>query len=76
MILVTGGTCFLGHHLIPALQQAGYPVKALVRTTSDVKFLSQYHIETVAGDLLNRDSLVDAMEGCRYVIHAGGLFRL
>jgi dihydroflavonol-4-reductase len=76
MILVTGGTGFLGHHLIPALQQAGYPVKVLVRSSSDVEFLHRCRVETAAGDLNNRDSLVAAMEGCRYVIHAGGLFRL
>lgn len=76
MILVTGGTGFLGHHLIPALRQAGYPVKALVRSTSEIGFLRSCNVETAAGDLLDRDSLVEAMQGCRYVIHAGGLFRL
>src|SRR5512134_2094535 len=76
IILVTGGTGFLGHHLIPALRQAGYPVKALVRSTSEIGFLRSCNVETAAGDLLDRDSLVEAMQGCRYVIHAGGLFRL
>ncbi len=76
MIFVTGATGFLGHHLIPTLTQAGFPVRALVRTTSQSDFLKQYEVETVVGDLLNRDSLMEAMKGCRYVIHAGGLFRL
>ena len=77
MIFVTGATGFLGHHLIPALTQAGYQVRALVRTTSQTEFLKQHpNVETVAGDLLDRDSLVAAMKGCQQVIHAGGLFRL
>jgi dihydroflavonol-4-reductase len=76
MILVTGATGFLGHHLVPALKQAGYPVKALVRTTSQVDFLAAQGVETVVGDLQNRDSLIDNLKGCKYVIHAAGLFRL
>ncbi|HLF00867.1 MAG TPA: NAD-dependent epimerase/dehydratase family protein [Anaerolineales bacterium] len=76
MIFVTGATGFLGHHLIPALTQTGHPVRALVRPTSRADFLKQYNVEIVTGDLLNRDSLIAAMKGCKSVIHAGGLFRL
>ncbi|MBM4425465.1 MAG: NAD-dependent epimerase/dehydratase family protein [Chloroflexi bacterium] len=76
MIFVTGATGFLGHHLIPALKQAGYQIKALVRPTSRADFLQAQNVETAAGDLLDRDSLIEAMKGCRYVIHGGGLFRL
>jgi dihydroflavonol-4-reductase len=76
MILVTGATGFLGHHLVPALKAAGYPVKVLVRSTSDVEFLQQHGVETVVGDLQDRDSLIAAMKNTRYVIHAAGLFRL
>jgi dihydroflavonol-4-reductase len=76
MILVTGATGFLGHHLVPALQQAGQPVRALVRSTSQSDFLTRQGVETVLGDLQDRDSLIAAMKGCKSVIHAAGLFRL
>jgi len=76
MIFVTGATGFLGHNLVPALVQAGHQVRALVRPTSNVDFLKQLNVETVAGDLNDRDALIEAMKGSRYVIHAGGLFRL
>lgn len=76
MVFVTGATGFLGHHLIPALKQAGYPVKALVRRTSNTAFLQEQGVETVVGDLQDRDSLIAAMQGCKQVIHAAGLFRL
>lgn len=76
MIFVTGATGFLGHHLIPALTTAGYGIRALVRSTSDTEFLKTYgNVELVVGDVQDRDSILNAMEGCRYVIHAGGLFR-
>jgi dihydroflavonol-4-reductase len=76
MIFVTGATGFLGHHLIPLLTQTGHPVRALVRSSSQSDFLKKYDVETVTGDLLDRESLVEGMKGCRYVIHAGGLFKL
>ena len=47
--VLSGAAGYIASHTWLALQQAGYPVKALVRTTSDVKFLSQYNVETVAG---------------------------
>lgn len=76
MIFVTGATGFLGHNLIPALTQAGYQVRALVRPTSSADFLKSHNVEVVVGDVLDRDSLMEAMKGCRYVIHGAGLFRL
>jgi len=76
MIFVTGATGFLGHNLIPALTQAGYQVRALVRPTSSADFLKSHNVEVVVGDVLERESLMEAMKGCRYVIHGAGLFRL
>ncbi len=76
MIFVTGATGFLGHHLVPALTQAGCQVRALVRSPRCADYLKQPNVETVSGDLLDRDSLIAAMKGCTQVIHAGGLFRL
>jgi dihydroflavonol-4-reductase len=76
LIFVTGGTGFLGRHLIPALCRAGYPVRVLTRQPEAYPWLKLYpQIETVAGDLRNRASLDHALDGCRYLIHAGGLFR-
>ncbi len=76
MILVTGATGFLGHHLIPALAQTGCPVRVLARSTSDIGFLKHYdNIEVVLGDIQDRDSILAAMKDCEQVIHAGGLFR-
>jgi nucleoside-diphosphate-sugar epimerase len=77
MIFVTGATGFLGHHLIPTLIKAGHSVRVLARATSPVAFLKQYpQVELAPGDLLDRESLIEGMKGCEYVVHAGGLFRL
>ncbi|MCB9453644.1 MAG: NAD-dependent epimerase/dehydratase family protein [Anaerolineaceae bacterium] len=76
MIFVTGGTGFLGRHLVPALCQAGYPVRILTRDPAANTWLNQYpQIQVVAGDLLDKEVVQQGVAGCRYVIHAGGRFR-
>ncbi len=76
MILVTGATGFFGRSLAPALVATGEPVRALVRSTSRADFLEPLGVEVVRGDLTDRDSVLQAMQGCRAVVHAGGVFRL
>jgi|FLYN01.1.fsa_nt_gi nucleoside-diphosphate-sugar epimerase len=77
MIFVTGGTGFLGRHLVPALCRAGYyPVRVLTRRPDEHRWLRRYpQVEVVQGDLLDGQIIERAVAGCRYVIHAGGIFR-
>lgn len=75
MILVTGATGFLGHNLMPLLVATGIPARAVVRPTSDTSFLEKLGVETVRCELTDRPALARAMEGCRGVVHAAGLFR-
>ena len=76
MILVTGATGFLGHHLIPQLRQAGYAVRALVRPTSEVGFLLEHGVELAyAEDISDYEAVLAACQGCTAIIHAAGLFR-
>lgn len=73
-VLVTGATGFLGHHLVHTLLANGYEVRALARETSDTSHL-RHNVEVVFGDVRDQNSLLKAAEGCRFVIHAAGLFR-
>ncbi len=76
MILVTGGTGFLGRHLIPAICRAGYNARVLTRYPDENGWLKRYScLEVVQGDLRDAASVAAAVEGCDYVIHAAGLFR-
>jgi nucleoside-diphosphate-sugar epimerase len=76
MILVTGATGFLGHHLIPQLCAAGYAVKALVRPSSDVRFLQEMGVELAyTNDISDPAAALAACQGCEQVIHAAGQFR-
>ncbi|MCB8926760.1 MAG: NAD-dependent epimerase/dehydratase family protein [Ardenticatenaceae bacterium] len=76
MILMTGATGFLGHHLVPRLVQSGYALRAVMRPSSDTQFLQKYGVELAyAEDITDVAALAQACEGCDQVIHAAGLFR-
>jgi dihydroflavonol-4-reductase len=75
-VFVTGGTGFLGRHLVPTLCRAGYSVRVLAREPKAHQWLTRYpRLQVVQGDVLDADSLQRGMAGSRFVVHAGGLFR-
>jgi dihydroflavonol-4-reductase len=58
------------------LCRAGYEVRVLTRTPADHPWLSRCsQVQVVPGDVIDLESLRRGMQGCRYVVHAGGLFR-
>lgn len=71
---VTGASGFLGANLIQALLARGHRVKALVRT--DAPSLQGLQYERVTGDILNRESLAHAMDGCDWCFHAAASYHL
>ncbi|HID62485.1 MAG TPA: NAD-dependent epimerase/dehydratase family protein [Anaerolineae bacterium] len=70
-ILVTGGTGFLGGHLVRALLERGHEVRALVRRGSDVGGLTG--AELLYGDLTEPNSLRQAVEGVETVYHLAAI---
>jgi dihydroflavonol-4-reductase len=75
-IFVTGGTGFLGHHLVPTLSQLGHRVRVLTRHPEASPWLERCAgVEVVCGDIQVAGPWMDRLQGCRYVIHAGGMFR-
>jgi dihydroflavonol-4-reductase len=70
---VTGGTGFLGLHIVEQLQAAGFRVVALHRKSSNLEYLSRFEPELVLGSIDDRDSLRRAMpEGVDAVFHVAG----
>ncbi len=73
MILITGGTGFIGHYIVNELLEAGHELRLLVRNPEGRKFPWQSMVEIVEGDVLDLYSLERAMEGVDYVIHAAAM---
>ncbi|MDP8214918.1 MAG: NAD(P)-dependent oxidoreductase [Candidatus Euphemobacter frigidus] len=70
--LVTGGSGFIGSHLVEALLRSGWEVRCLLRKTSSRQFLPREGIEYVMGDLDDRVSLARSLEGITTVFHLAG----
>ncbi len=71
--LVTGGTGFIGSHLVEALLKKGIQVRCLLRKTSDLKWLKGLPIEVNWGDCNDKNSLREAVEGVEQVFHLAGV---
>jgi len=75
-VFLTGGTGFVGSHLLRALVNRGDRVKALCRESSDRRFVSDLDVEWVVGDLLDPSSYSSSVAGCRTVFHCAADYRL
>ena len=69
MILVTGGTGFVGPKVVHALREQDRPVRCLVRKPSAAGSLASWGCELVQGDVTDAASLRRAVEGCEVVVH-------
>ena len=74
--LITGATGFVGAAVLRELLKKGHKVKALVRQSSILDNLKNLDVETVQGDLIDRDSLKLALKDCKYLFHVAADYRL
>jgi dihydroflavonol-4-reductase len=72
-VCVTGGTGFLGYHLVTLLHGLGAAVRVFALPAPDGHPLSRLQgIETVWGDLLDPKAVRHAVAGCDVVFHTAG----
>jgi uncharacterized protein YbjT (DUF2867 family) len=69
VILVTGGTGFVGGHVVQTLRDAGKPVRCLVRDRHRAESLERLGCELAEGDMTDPASLRTAVEGVECVVH-------
>jgi len=74
--LVTGSTGLLGSNLVQTLQQAGWEVKALVRSRSKAqKVFGDTKLTLVTGDMEDVSGFAQALQGVEVVFHTAAYFR-
>jgi NADH dehydrogenase len=69
VILVTGGTGFVGGHIVHALRADDRPVRCLVREPRKARTLETLGCELVEGDMTDAAALRRAVEGVESVVH-------
>ncbi|RMG10112.1 MAG: NAD-dependent epimerase/dehydratase family protein [Planctomycetota bacterium] len=74
--LVTGGTGFIGSHIVRALRGEGWAVRCLVRSSSPREQLADLEVRFVDGDVRDLASLREASRGCDAVFHAAAYYAL
>lgn len=74
-VLVTGSSGFIGSHLLERFLSRGYHVKCLIRKSTDLRWIKDFPVEFVHGDISDFNSLLSIVPDIDYVYHLGGLLR-
>lgn len=72
-VLVTGGTGFVGSHLVDRLLERDKTVRCLVRQSSNLKYLKDPRLEFAYGNLDGTTDWDEAFAGVDTVYHVAGL---
>jgi nucleoside-diphosphate-sugar epimerase len=79
-VLITGGTGFVGSHIVAATIRAGHDVRLFVRRPERVgpalAPLGIDEVDTITGDVLDPASVQAAVEGCDAIVNAAALYSL
>jgi UDP-glucose 4-epimerase len=73
-VLVTGGAGFIGSHLVDRLMETENQVRVMDNLASGSlgnldRWMDHPGFEFIEGDLLDREAILDAVEGCSQVFH-------
>src|SRR3954468_6358867 len=68
-IFLTGATGLVGSHVAEEALRRGHRVRALVRASSDTRWLDRWGVDKVDGDLADRDALRRGAAGADWVFN-------
>ena len=68
-LFITGATGLVGSHAVEEALKRGFHVKALVRGSSDTRWLDSCGVEKVLGDLEDADALRRGVDGADWVFN-------
>lgn len=73
--IVTGGSGFVGSHLVDLLIEKNFSVKCIVRKTSDLKWLANKPVEIIDCGLFDYNGLNKVFAGATYIFHVAGVVK-
>ncbi len=74
-IFITGATGFIGSHLIEQLSQTKHKFCCLVRKNGPLsEKLKKLGAKLIIGDITDKASVLQGMQGCDWVFHLAGLY--
>lgn len=74
--LITGANGFIGSAVMRLLLERGHDLRVVVRPKSDQRNLEGMPVEVVEGNLQDKTSLKQAVNGCNAVFHLAADYRL
>jgi nucleoside-diphosphate-sugar epimerase len=75
-VFVTGGTGFIGGHVVRKLRERGDEVRALVRSPEKGAALAKLGAELIEGDLSDDAAIARGLEGCDAAIHGAAVYEV
>jgi dihydroflavonol-4-reductase len=73
-IFITGATGFIGSHVVRRLAPTEHELRCLVRKSSQISELEELGVNLIMGDLTDRDSLLEGMKGCDWVLDIANVY--
>jgi NADH dehydrogenase len=73
VIFVVGATGFIGSHLVRELKNHGHAVRCLARSEEKASRCVEQGFEARVGDITDRDSLREALDGVHTVVNLAGI---
>ncbi|OGZ65403.1 MAG: hypothetical protein A3C50_03625 [Candidatus Staskawiczbacteria bacterium RIFCSPHIGHO2_02_FULL_43_16] len=77
-VLITGGAGFIGSHIAKKLLEKGFSIRLFDLNFANQEILWQKlgifgSVEKITGDILDKEALGKAVQGCDFVIHAAAM---
>ena len=73
-VFITGGTGFIGNHLVKRLLETDHELVCLAREKSKTQFLEDSGVKIIIGDVTDKNSFQNSLEGCDWLIHLASSF--
>lgn len=73
--VVTGGTGFVGSHLVDLLLSKGYEVWCIVRKSSNTKWLNGKNVKLLNCGLNDKNELLKVIKDVDYIFHVAGVVK-